>query len=306
MIHEYALDPAVLASWASNRRDYAEFLREYGIGTPRLISSFPRKKATKLRSYLLSKCPINRQSLASQRYEEMVQKIVESVIVREVDDVELAEWQEKVVLENNRVSFDVILLITEIQEENAVTLETMYSQGSIWNHPNQINVSRTNKDLLNAVMNLVRLSTERIVIIDPYGWTDEAISFIQFMLQSININRVSGGLPTVTLFYKEKRGGSGRGSPSASHVKQAVTQGLAPELSDLKLEVIELSETCNTDVFHNRYVLTEHGGVGIGHGIGVSGNGIQTDEIYLVTGDIYRKKWNQFIEKNCFQLISAA
>ena len=33
MIYEYALEPAVLTSWASNDRDYAEFLREYGLGT---------------------------------------------------------------------------------------------------------------------------------------------------------------------------------------------------------------------------------------------------------------------------------
>ncbi len=44
MIYEYALDPAVLSTWASNERDYAEFLREYGLGTPRIISSFPKKK----------------------------------------------------------------------------------------------------------------------------------------------------------------------------------------------------------------------------------------------------------------------
>lgn len=44
MIYEYALDPVVLSTWASNERDYAEFLREYGLGTPRMISSFPKKK----------------------------------------------------------------------------------------------------------------------------------------------------------------------------------------------------------------------------------------------------------------------
>ena len=43
MIYEYALEPAVLTSWASNDRDYAEFLREYGLGTPRIVSSFPKK-----------------------------------------------------------------------------------------------------------------------------------------------------------------------------------------------------------------------------------------------------------------------
>lgn len=67
MIYEYALEPAVLTLWASNNRDYAEFLREYGRGTPRIASSFPMKKATKLRSYLMQHCPQDAQSLAGQR-----------------------------------------------------------------------------------------------------------------------------------------------------------------------------------------------------------------------------------------------
>lgn len=308
MIYEYALEPAVLSSWAENDRDYAEFLREYGLGTPRIVSSFPKKKASKLRSYLLQHSPQNTQSLAGQRYTEMVFKIVESIVVRDVQINNAVDWAEAAVVENRRNPFDVILSSTEIQEGNNVTLASMYSQGSIWNHPGQINVSRTNEGLLAAVLNLIRLADDKIVIIDPFGWTVKAINFIQFMLQSITDNRVSERLPAILLFYKEKRGSgnSGNGSPSADHVRRQLFQGLTGDVSNLQLEVFELRETESNDVFHNRCILTGHGGVITGHGISVSGDEFHTDEAILMKSEIYQKKWQQFVEKNFFKVVSEA
>jgi len=308
MIYEYALEPAVLTSWASNDRDYAEFLREYGLGTPRIVSSFPKKKASKLRSYLLQHSPQDEQSLAGQRYTEMVLKVVESIVVRDVQVQNTTEWEEAAVVENRRAPFDVILSSTDIQEGNNVTPASMYSQGSIWNHPGQINVSRTNEGLFAAVVNLIRLADDKIVIIDPFGWTAEAINFIQFMLHSIPNNRVSEGLPAVVLFYKEKRGSgnSGNGTPSADHIRQQILQGLTGDVSNIQLEVFELKGTASNDVFHNRCILTEHGGVITGHGISMSGDESHTDEAILMNPEIYQKKWRQFIEQNCFEVVSEA
>lgn len=81
MIHEYAIEPNVILTWASNGRDYAEFFREYGLGTPRIISNFPKSKPAKFRSYLLKHCPANSESLQVQRYIEIVQKIAEMTAV---------------------------------------------------------------------------------------------------------------------------------------------------------------------------------------------------------------------------------
>jgi len=308
MIYEYALEPGVLTSWASNNRDYAEFFREYGLGTPRIISSFPKKNRSKLRSYLLRHSPLDEQSLAGRRYTEMVLKVVESIVMRDVQLQHTAEWTEAAVVENRRVPFDVILSSSEIQAENDVTPDSMYSQGSIWNHPGQVNFSRTNDGLLSAVMNLVRLADDKVAIIDPFGWTTEAINFIQFMLRSITKNRVSEGLPAIVLFYKEKRGSgkSGNGSPSADHVREHILQGLTCDVSNLQLEIFELKETTNNDVFHNRCILTEHGGVITGHGISLSGDESHTDEAILMKPEIYQKKWQQFVEQSCFDVVSEA
>ncbi len=308
MIYEYALEPTVLAAWASNDRDYAEFLREYGLGTPRLVSSFPKKKVSKLRSYLLQHSPQDTQSLSGRRYIEMVTKLIESVVIRDVADPQTSVWSEAVVSEDNRAPFGVILSSVAICAENNITPNNMYLPDSIWNHAYQSNMQRTNAGLFSMIGNLVRLSTKHIVIIDPFGWSDEAIGFVRYMINSIHSNRLADETPKITLFYKEKRGGknAGSGSPAADHVKDRIVQGLDGGVGDLKVEVFELREAAGSDVFHNRCILTEHGGVLTGHGIGVSNNELHTDEAILMREEIYQKKWLQFIEEKCFDVVSMA
>ena len=308
MIYEYAIEPTVLAAWASNDRDYAEFLREYGLGTPRLASSFPKKKVSKLRSYLLQHSPQDTQSLSGQRYTEMVTKLTESVVIRDVADPQTSVCSEAVISEDNRAQFGVILSSAAICAENNITPDSMYLPDSIWNHANQSNMQRTNAGLFSMIGNLVRLSTKYIVVIDPFGWSDEAIGFVRYMINSIHPNRLTDEFPKITLFYKEKRGGknAGSGSPAADHVKDRIVQGLDGGVGELKVEVFELREAAGSDVFHNRCILTEHGGVLTGHGIGVSNNEVHTDEAILMQEEIYQKKLLQFVEEKCFDVVSTA
>ena len=307
MIHEYALEPSVLNSWATNDRDYAEFLREYGLGTPRVISSFPKSKGTKLRSFLLRHSPEDTQSLAGQRYLEIVQKVVESVIIRGVQEQPTQDWIASVESENRRLAFSVILASVHTPTHNSVSLKTMYFKDSIWNHPRQLSFTRTNESFFEVIHNLVRLSHSKIVIIDPFGYTDEAFKFIRFMLKSISNNRTSEAFPSITLHYRENHGGgNGGGSPKADYVYQRLKFATKELLPNLELKVYELRETSEGDVFHNRCILTEHGGVITQHGIGLSGSEAHTDEAILMEPSIYEKKWKQFVEANSYQIASEA
>ena len=141
-----------------------------------------------------------------------------------------------------------------------------------------------------------------------FGWSDEAIGFVRCMINSILSNRLADELPKIIIFYKEKRGSknAGSGSPAADHVKDRVMKDLNGELGGLQFEVFELREAAGSDVFHNRCILTEHGGVLTGHGIGVSNNEAHTDEAILMIAEIYQKKLLQFIEEKCFDIVSMA
>ena len=306
MIHEYALDPKVLLAWSSNTRDYAEFMREYGLGTPRLISLFPKKKVSKLRSYFLRNGPVDSESLQFQRYTEMVSKMVETLILREFPEPQLTDWNDIVKVENGRSPFNVVLSSQVIDTERNITLTNMYLRDSIWNHPCQASINRTVAGFSSIAVGFLRLAIDKVVIVDTYGWTQKAIKTVQYFINSIRDNRVNPLLPSIHLYYKEKRGSnnSGIGSPDAAEVKRRILQGVSEYLSDINLEVFELQEIDGNDVFHNRCILTEHGGILTGHGIGVSGDEAHTDDAILMKSDLYEKKWWQFVEDNCFQIMS--
>lgn len=308
MIFEYALDPSVLFSWAANRRNYAEFMREYGLGTPRLISSFPKKRASKLRSYLLKNSPSENDSLQGRRHQEMVVKITESLILRDGQNITDASWNEITKTEHERAPFGVVVSSNEIDIDQNITPDNMYSPDSIWEHSRQSNFPRTLDGIFTELRDLLRLSTEKIVIVDAYGWSQDAINTIQHIINSIHEDRVNSKCPSITLYYKEKLGSNntGIGSPPGCRVKQQIMEGLSSDCSDINLIVFELRETEGSDAFHNRCVLTEHGGIILGHGIGVSGNESHTDEAILMEANIYDKKWNQFVETNCFKVVSCS
>ncbi len=306
MIHEYALDPEVVSQWASSDRDYAEFMREYGLGTPRIISSFPKSNISRLRRYFLRLGPADPDSIQGKRYLEMVLKIIEALIIRTGQQIQGDNWAENITTENGRLPFDVVLSAEAIDTEQNITPGNMYVQDSLWHHSHQKNFNRTIDDFSSVVKGMLRLSTDKIVIVDAYGWTTEAIQSMQHLINSIILNRVNPQLPSVILYYKEKHGGTntGVGSPGANYVKSQIMEGVDDDLSGIELQIVELRETGTSDVFHNRCILTEHGGIITGHGIGVSGNDAHTDEALLMELDIYEKKWRQFVEDNHFEVIS--
>lgn len=299
MIHEYALDPEVLLAWAANDRDYAEFFREYGLGTPRVFSSFPRMKASKLRSYFLQNSPGNEQTLVSRRYTEMVQKLTEDVVIRESQENNTKSWSEYVVAEDARLPFGVILSEQHIASDRCITRGDMHVRGGIWTHADQLNIQRTHEGFCTAVFNLLRFATDRVVVIDAYGWTPEAIIQMQYLVRCVLQDRVSERLPHMTLFFKKNQK-----SPNAAHVRNEILNGMNLNGTVIQIDVLELEEIPGNDIFHNRCILTEHGGVKTGHGIGVTGDHAHTDEAVLLNSVLYHKKWKQFMEDRCFNIVS--
>lgn len=300
MIHEYALDPNVLDYWASNERDYAEFMREYGVGTPRLVSSFPKQKRSKLRSYLVQRSPGSDGSLQNSRYVEMVLKLVEEVVIRESSITMDAAWADIVRIENERLPFGAVLSSEVIRTQRNLTPANMYSSDSIWMHPRQVIIDRTFVGFSSAIKNFLRLATNGVVVVDAFGWTQASISAMKLIIEKVCEGRINGQLPCITLYYKTKRGES---TPAAAYVKNEVLRGLTG-FDPAKLCVFELDEMAGGDVFHNRCILTEHGGIITGHGIGVSDRATQTDEIVLMEAAVYKKKWDQFVENNRYAVIT--
>ena len=308
MLHEYAISPELLKQWAANDRDYNEFFREYGLGSPRIPSVFPKQKASRCRSYFLREGPANLESSQARRYLEMVDYLVETVVCR--DDVvsDDGEWNSDVVSEDARAPFHVVLSLNQLDTPRSLTPQTMYSRESAWNHIRQKTVSRTYEAMSTCLKDMVRLAKDKLIFIDSYAWNSRGVTFISRVLGDVGNNRVSNKLPSVLVFYKEKvdRRDSRNSSPSSHQVKSFIEKSLSNGASEIDINVFELREVAGEDVFHNRFVLTEHGGVTLGHGVDVSEDNNHTDLITLMDKKVYDQKWGQFVDNLCFEIVSHA
>lgn len=293
MIYEYAIDPEVILKWAGNTRDYSEGIREYGLGTPRILSSFPRQKARKLRSFLLQAAPLDDQSLHSRRYVELVNALTETSVNRPVLNTGSSDWITNLLLMREAgPAFD--LVITEYNERipGALKPSGLYSNDSFWNHPKQECMERTIEDLNRVIGNFLKYSSDQVFVVDPYAWNDRSILVIQNIIEKLQ-HRINSQDPmTVSIFYKQKHK---KDNPNSKAVLEKILRDI-PNLScSLTVCVKELDTSENLDIFHNRYLLTPLGGVILGSGVDVSEDPNHTDDAILMDKFLYARRWNQYV-----------
>ncbi|BCE02794.1 hypothetical protein [Marinicellulosiphila megalodicopiae] len=296
MIYEYAIEPEIIIEWSKNTRDFREFFDKYGLGSPRIFSSFPKGKPNKLRTYLLENGPDE-----NKRYIEMVNYLIKSLVLRSGNCSNEKDWVKKVVHESNQKPFGVVLTNTSLGIQRSVTLSSMYDLESLWHHKDQKSIQRTSDGISSVISNLFSLSTKKIVIIDPYGWTSDFIKQIQILINDIKMGRINNELPKVIVYFQKSKKGD---NPNADYVSDEIIKGLSECVENFTIDVYELTENDNSDEFHNRCVLTEHGGVMLGHGIGIKGEEFKTDDAVLLKSEIFYKKWDQFVENNTFEVVS--
>jgi hypothetical protein len=76
MIYEYALEPEMVATWGTVN-NYRFFLREFGLGTGRLVSHYPRAWMKKVWISF-----DGRNEMDKKRLEELLSRLKETMVKR--------------------------------------------------------------------------------------------------------------------------------------------------------------------------------------------------------------------------------
>lgn len=297
MIKEFALDPTLLLHWAKSERDFREFFREYGRGTPRHISSFPKKKFSKLRSYLIEKIDSLESEHEKLRYTEMVQALAEGLACRSCEILTTSTWVDLVQIENNINPFDTILSSSEINLESALTLDDMYSS-ELWNLPSQLNIKRTQEDFLNHLESFVKTTTNNLVFIDAFCYQNRALELISNLINQLEQRKLKENTINVKIFYRENTN-----SKDVHYVKSKILANIKSKLN-IDIQVTELRSSSGQDVFHNRYILNDCGGILLPYGFDLSDEECETDEAIILSKENYDKRWRQFIENLSFEVVN--
>src|SRR6266542_4418196 len=257
MIHEYALEPELVATWG-NRHDFRYFVEKFGLGQPRIVSRYPKRWKR-----LVWDAFRDDNELERKRLEELVVRLCEHMVYRK-DAVWNPEnpWLENARTENARVPFHAILA-RENPSRYATTLtpDDINGGSALWAVPQGRTVARSPQEMAQAVAPMLRIAgrpndqPERIELHGSIN-TRATREFFESECRERLPGCIPGGL---VLLICRLRGRAGRETP------------------------------------HNRFILTDIGGVAFARGLDDGAEG-ENDEIMLLERAQFEIRWRQHAE----------
>jgi len=301
MIYEYAIEPEVVATWGE-ADNYRYFIDKIGLGTTRIVSRFPKKwKKSVYEAFaeIKKNVPDNEKKQAElqhqeKRLEAIVERISEQSIRRVAQTQDLKNWKDAVILEHNNLSFHAVICNEGYKKFNFIITPTdlISAAHTLWVNEVEKDVPRNAISIGKELAPLLKIS-KKIKIIDPYfrasrpKWINvfrEIFRHIRsgmHQLGDIEIELIASlevhNCP-VADFYKEE---------CLRYLTDIVPQGL-------KLTIMRWGHKNNGEKLHNRYILTEFGGIKLDPGFDESLSVGAHTEFTVLGKKRYSLRWRQY------------
>ncbi len=294
MIYEFALEPSVLYAAAKNQRDFKDFIRLFDVGAPAVISNFP--KLSTLKKAVFNIQPASDCELKKARLEEIIKFLSELPRVKRLCAYDgNLNWKENVIIENERISFDHILTSTHDSDLASLTLDSFF-EGQI-DYPQQLTVRRIANEMASVIANMLRLSTH-IVFVDPYfgDRSNKWKPFLRFIEAALT------NKPKEELLIEVIYGFDKKSTPDTPHLSSKLRRE-SPNFTERCTVVFKaVREKYKGEKIHNRYVLTDIGGVSFAVGLDEEDENHQ-DDVALLSKESYTLRWQQYARLDGFDLV---
>ena len=285
MVYEYALEPEMVATWGT-QQNYRFFMREFGLGRGRIVSRCPKSWYKKVLNHFDSAGQRARIDGARQsersRLVELLNSLKETMIKRKDckwDEAQMS-WVENALLEHGRHPFRAILARNNPNGHREIICERDIGnhQRPDWNTPNGIIVNRDVGKMVDAVKTMLACCSW-VRFVDPHispGKTNYRRS-LQAFLGILGNERPVGPPKTVEIHTHEHR---------------ATREFLKNEYAELipinmTITLFQWKERRGGQSLHNRYLLTNLGGVLFGHGLDTGKNG-EVDDLNRLEQEQFR------------------
>lgn len=277
MLHHYALEPGLLHDFDKVRY----FVEKFGVAEGRLISRFPKKWEGLVRE-------------ASRECGDVQRKRIEEFLLRNRHRLvpshraynERIEWLPNAETAHAIKPFYRIIAVNNPRRRNYVLLGDELDDGMEgWTVCRGISVNRNAHELAKAVAPLLSISQE-VLFVDPYFQPGDP----RFMKSFEAFIRVlKGNAQTITRIeyhmYAEKFENT---SAFIDECRRSVPAMLPV---DFRVTFVRWNEKLGGERFHDRYVLTNMGGLVLPGGLN-TGSG--TTDVILLDAQIYQKRWLNF------------
>lgn len=293
MLYEYAIEPACFGDWQTFRY----VIEQFGPSEGRLISRFPSNWPRKVYDACLTLSFRQRAQLEIE-----LDRIEKHALIRSGRVCDKATWVESAIdQQNNGKPFHAIIVKQSPSTADYLLLADEISRTTpLWAVERDRKVTRTVDALGAAVAPLLRISN-RILFVDKMfnpdslefpRWRDTLQRFIKLAVQE----RVE--MPVFEYHCAIEDGEFGK--PEAeriSYFQKICQEKITPILPvGAKITITRWDQNYGGDFFHDRYILTEKGGIRIGWGLDRSKRSEETADVMLMEESMRQKCWD------CFQV----
>ena len=293
MLHEYAVAPEVVATWV-DRDEGRYFIGKFGIGSPRIISRYPRKRWEKQVWNAWQACGRDSQ-LDRKRMEELIARLSHAMVQRLHAAWQPGRsWAENAVEEHRRVPFYAILAADNAMRNPSILVAgDVDDENQRWNLPRSRTIPRRSHHIADVMRDMLRAAAD-LLFIDPYftPYRSEYLNVIGECARASRERRTVAG-PRVRIFSAARDVGEER-----AYFKTGCEQHLPPVLPlGQEVTICRLSNRPGGEKLHNRYILTEHGGVMFPAGLD-EGKAGTTDDLALLEREPYNERWTQYAKNS--------
>ncbi|MDF1666226.1 MAG: hypothetical protein P1V97_31010 [Planctomycetota bacterium] len=302
MIYEYALDPKLLLEWRSLAA--TRFIAQScGLGTPRIVSSYPSKRVLRRMATDVLNDP-TLGTIERTRIAELLEYLLETVVQRK--SVKFFDkgltWHANAVAEDDAAPFYAIMSSSDKTGHLRTLLPDDIGdpKKKLWCVPHGEVVNRDPAFMRQKLSSLLRCSSH-IIFIDPYLRLGRSGSYSKTI--RLFINEISM-LPNIKFSPKIEFHSAQKTHPGALPLSQFKEEcevelpSLLPK--GLTVEVKRWKARVGSDVLHNRYLLTDIGGICLGNGFSEGKSG-STDDLAVLSREQYELRWEQYVDSQAFE-----
>lgn len=260
MLKEYALDPSLFSTW----RDYQFYVGQFGAGHGRLISRFPKQW-----KQMVAQAAQTAKDIEYLRIEEALfrrdeddrSQIDRVMLIRDYDYNKGHDWIRNANDENQKRPFHAIVSTqSDGNQTNVIIGDNIdpMNPPPLWIVPTSVQIEREPSEMANCVLALLSQCDEALFI-DPYFGPGKRkhTEPLKMFLQAI-ASRGTRRMPSRVEYH------GGNQDQDTTKYQSDLEQWVKPHLpAGATLSVVRW----NKEQMHNRYILTDRGGVMFGQGL---------------------------------------
>lgn len=285
MIYEYALDPELVATW-TQAIQCTHFKNCFSMGQGRIVSRYPKN----WKRLVWNECQSG-NDMARKRLEELL-VFLSGRMVRRTNvhwGTDAHSWIENAVIEHKKRPFHAILARANPRSHAAVLTKTDLEEGNDprWDVQSSLHVPRNSAQMAKVLAPILRCSTVAIFV-DPYFDPEQERFFQPFeaFLHRMFRDRPCAAPSRIEVHTKAyDNQNRTRRRKDWQRLRQCVPTGA-------RVKVRLLEDKQNGERLHNRYLLTDLGGVLFGTGLDERAG--DSDDIALMKDRQYVIRWSQY------------